>query len=132
MRSWVAGLLAVLVIGTCGLVVVVLLQTLLVSTAPAAVAQQVAQEYALPRGSHPHDVAPAADGGVWFTAQAAGYLGRLDPRTGRVRRIPLGDGSAPHGVVVGPDRAAWITDGGLNAIVRVDPRTLEVRPFPLP
>jgi virginiamycin B lyase len=77
-------------------------------------------------------VAPARDGTVWFTAQAAGELGRLDPRTGRVRRIPLGSGSAPHGVIVGPGGAAWITDGGLNAIVRVDARSLRVRRFPLP
>ena len=77
-------------------------------------------------------MAPAPGGTVWFTAQDAGELGRLDPRTGRIRRVPLGPGSAPHGVIVGPDRAAWVTDGGLNAIVRVDPRSLEVRRFPLP
>jgi virginiamycin B lyase len=69
---------------------------------------------------------------VWFTAQAAGELGRLDPRSGRVRRIRLGSGSAPHGVIVGPDGAPWITDGGLNAIVRVDPKSLRVRRFRLP
>ncbi len=63
------------------------------------------QEFAVPDGSHPHDVAPAGDGTVW---------------------------SAPHGVIVGPDGAAWITDGGLNAIVRVDPATEAVRRFPLP
>jgi virginiamycin B lyase len=69
---------------------------------------------------------------VWFTAQASGHLGRLDPRTGRTRRVALGAGSAPHGVIVGPDGAPWITDGGLNAIVRVDPRTMRVRRFALP
>src|SRR6185437_9567527 len=83
-------------------------------------------------GSHPHDVAPAADGGVWFTAQSAGYLGWLDPATAEIRQKPLGSGSAPHGVILGPDGAPWITDGGLNAIVRVDPGTGEVRRFPLP
>jgi virginiamycin B lyase len=83
-------------------------------------------------GAGPHDVAPTASGKVWFTAQAAGELGRLDPLTGRVRRVPLGSGSAPHGVIVGPDRAAWATDGGLNAILRVDARSLQVRRFPLP
>jgi virginiamycin B lyase len=86
----------------------------------------------VPAGSHPHDVAPAADGTVWYTAQASGELGRLDPRTGRIRHIPLGSGSAPHGVITGPDGAAWVTDGGLNAIVRVDARTHRVRRFPLP
>jgi virginiamycin B lyase len=90
------------------------------------------REYKVFDGAGPHDVAPTASGKVWFTAQAAGELGRLDPRTGRVRRIPLGAGSAPHGVIVGPDRAAWVTDGGLNAIVRVDARSLRVRRFPLP
>jgi virginiamycin B lyase len=90
------------------------------------------REYKVFDGAGPHDVAPTASGKVWFTAQAAGELGRLDPRTGRVRRVPLGAGSAPHGVIVGPDRAAWVTDGGLNAIVRVDARSLRVRRFPLP
>ena len=89
-------------------------------------------EYPVPSGSHPHDVAPAADGGIWYTGQNVGTLGYLDPATGDVRQIELGPGSAPHGVIVGPDGAPWITDGGLNAIVRVDPATEEVEAFELP
>jgi virginiamycin B lyase len=77
-------------------------------------------------------VAPAADGGVWYTAQASGELGWLNPDDGNVRQVALGAGSAPHGVIVGPDGAPWITDGGLNAIVRVDPATDEVTRYPLP
>ncbi|HEX8966271.1 MAG TPA: lyase [Chloroflexota bacterium] len=95
-------------------------------------AEPVVREYAVPRGSHPHDVAPALDGGVWFTAQAAGYLGWLDPASGEIRQIPLGEHSAPHGVIVGPDGAPWVTDGGQNAIVRVDPQTGAVQRFLLP
>ena len=90
------------------------------------------REYRVPAGSHPHDVAPASDGTVWYTGQHTGELGRLDPRTGQIRRVPLGAGSSPHGVIVGPDGAAWVTDSGLNAIVRVDARTHQVRRFPLP
>lgn len=90
------------------------------------------QEFPVPRGSGPHDVAPAVDGGVWYTAQRSGGLGWLDPATGETRHVALGQGSAPHGVVVGPDGAPWVTDGGLNAIVRVDPHTGDVRRFPLP
>jgi virginiamycin B lyase len=89
-------------------------------------------EYPVPAGSRPHDVAPAVDGGVWYTAQGSGELGWLDPVTGNVEEIPLGSGSAPHGVIVGPDGAAWITDGGLNAMVRVDDETREVTAYPLP
>ena len=90
------------------------------------------REYRVFDGAGPHDVAPAPDGTVWFTAQSAGELGRLDPRSGRSRRVRLGPGSAPHGVIVGPDDAAWVTDGGLNAIVRVDATSMRVRRFPLP
>lgn len=90
--------------------------------------------FPVPEGAGPHDVAPDPQPGgpVWYTAQGQGALGMLDPSTGKVEQIPLGEGSAPHGVIVGPDGAPWITDGGLNAIVRVDPRTREVRTFPLP
>jgi virginiamycin B lyase len=86
----------------------------------------------VPAGKYPHDVAPARDGGVWYTAQATGELGWLDPETGRTEHVSLGAGSAPHGVVVGPDGAPWITDAGLNAIVRVDPANKRVRRYPLP
>ncbi|MFN8636973.1 MAG: lyase [Chloroflexota bacterium] len=93
------------------------------------------KEFPVPRGSGPHDVAPAVDGGVWYTAQLAGALGWLNPATGETHHIPLGragEHSVPHGVIVGPDGAPWVTDGGLNAIVRVDPATSTVQRFPLP
>ena len=99
-------------------------------TAPAEA--QKAQYYDVPKGDRPHDVAPAPDGTVWYTGQGAGVLGRLDPKTSDIKRVPLGKGSAPHGVIVGPDGAAWVTDSGLNAIVRVDPETHELKIWPLP
>jgi virginiamycin B lyase len=103
-----------------------------VTGATSATTALSVREYPVPSGSRPHDVAPARDGGVWYTAQGSGELGWLDPKTGRTRHVRLGAGSAPHGVIVGPDGAPWITDGGLNAIVRVDPKTRRVRRFPLP
>ncbi|HEX5080014.1 MAG TPA: hypothetical protein VFV80_12760 [Geminicoccaceae bacterium] len=95
-------------------------------------ARDEVQVFNLPAGAGPHDVAPAPDGRVWYTAQRQGALGILDPASGAVVQVPLGDGSAPHGVIAGPDGAAWITDGGLNAIVRYDPASGEVRRYPLP
>ena len=79
-----------------------------------------------------HDVAPAPDGGVWYTAQRSGHLGWFDPKTGKSELISLGGSSSPHGVIPGPDKAAWITDGGQGAIVRVGWPDREVRKFPLP
>ena len=86
------------------------------------------------RGAHPHDVAaaPQPGGPVYYTEQATGKLGILDPSSGRSVEIALGERSAPHGVIVAPDGAAWITDGGQNAILRIDARTLAIERFPLP
>lgn len=121
------------------LLTLLLIVVALVGCAPLARAAALTSleitEFPVPRGSGPHDVAPATDGGVWYTAQAKGMLGWLDPSTGQTREISLagaGQRSAPHGVIVGPDGAPWITDGGLNAIVRVNPATYEVQVFPLP
>jgi virginiamycin B lyase len=121
-RTFVATLAAVSLAGLAGSS----------SGLAAAPERLTVREYAVPAGSHPHDVAPARDGTVWYTGQRSGELGRLDPRTGRIRRFPLVAGSSPHGVIVGPDGAAWVTDSGLNAIVRVDARTHRVRRFALP
>jgi len=88
--------------------------------------------FSVAAGAHPHDVAAAPDGSVWYTAQNQGALGILDPRTGKYEQVKLGARAAPHGVIAGPDGAAWITEGGLNAIARVDPKSRDVKLFTLP
>jgi virginiamycin B lyase len=105
---------------------------LLLTGQPALASGVSTQTYPVPAGAHPHDVAPAPDGTVWYTAQHQGALGRLDPKTGNTEHVPLGNGSRPHGVIVAADGLAWVTDGGLNAMVSVDPKTLMVRVYPLP
>jgi virginiamycin B lyase len=103
------------------------------STAPPKSPQALAiTEFKIGAGQGPHDVAPAVDGGVWYTAQRSGELGWLDPDSGEYEMTKLGTGSAPHGVIVGPDGNAWVTDGGLNSIVRVDAKTKAVTRYALP
>jgi virginiamycin B lyase len=112
---------------------VVFAATVLMSVSGGAShAKMTMQTFPVLAGSGPHDVYPAPDGAVWFTAQSAGKLGRLDPRTGKSDLIALGPGAAPHGVIVGPDGAPWVTEGGQNAIARVDPATRAAKLFPLP
>jgi virginiamycin B lyase len=111
-----------------------LLAFVLLLALPALARSEVAvKAYDLPKGGgYPHDVAVGADGMVWYTAQGTGQLGRLDPATGKVDLIPLGQGAAPHGVIIGSDGAPWVTEGGTNSIVRVDPASREVKRWPLP
>ncbi len=65
------------------------------------------QEYLVPQGSHPHDVAPARDGGVWYTAQTWESWATLTQHPARLatsnsgtsrRRMASSSGPmAPHG-----------------------------------
>jgi len=112
----------------------ILLVLILLVRSAAVHAQVSVQEYPLPRGHFAHDVWADAspEGPVWISFQRSGHLGILDPRTGKVDLVPLGEGSSPHGVIAGPDGAPWLTDGGQNALVRVDPKTREVKKWPLP
>ena len=73
-----------------------LLLLLLALVAASAASAQTVRYFPVPTGSGPHDVAPAPDGTVWYTAQRTGELGRLDPSSGRTEHIALGRGSAPH------------------------------------
>ena len=61
-------------------------------------AKMAVQTFPVLAGAGAHDVYPAPDGTVWFTAQSAGKPGRLDPRTRKSDLIALGPDAAPHGV----------------------------------
>jgi virginiamycin B lyase len=78
------------------------------------------------------DITAAGDGRFWFCGQRNGTLNLLDPATGSVHTVKLGEGARPHGVVRGPDGAAWVTEGGQNAIARVDPADHRVQLWRLP
>jgi len=116
----------------CDMVPIVIVTIAVVALGVQSASAAQVKYFDVPNGAHPHDVAPAPDGNVWYTAQSQGALGILDPKTGKVTQVSLGSGAAPHGVIVGPDRAAWITEGGQNAIARFDPTTRLVKLFPLP
>jgi len=81
------------------------------------------REYPVPAGSHPHDVAPAPDGSVWYTAQNAGALGRHDPATGKWRewRLP-GKSPQAYAVYVDEKDQVWVSDFGANALVVIRTR----------
>ncbi|MFN2645250.1 MAG: lyase [Burkholderiales bacterium] len=107
---------------------------LLLFIAIPASAQVSVREYRVPAGHGIHDVWAdrAPDGPVWFSAQASGHLGILEPKSGKVTFVPLGARSAPHGVIAGADGAPWLADGGQNAIVRVDAKTHALKLWKLP
>ncbi|MGI8984632.1 MAG: Vgb family protein [Acidimicrobiales bacterium] len=85
--------------------------------------------YPVVAGSRPHDVAPAPDGSVWYTAHA-GQVAVHDPATGSWREWKL-PGTRPHAYAVYVDEKdrVWLSDFGANALVIFDPSTEQFRSF---
>ena len=93
-------------------------------------------EYLLPEGARPRRLAIGRDDTVFYTDYQRGYLGMLDPKTGKVqeRPSPGGKGSQPYGITVTPDGAVWYSESGVqpNTIVRFDPGTAQFTKWDVP
>jgi virginiamycin B lyase len=83
------------------------------------------REWDLPvANSRPHDPTVGADGALWYTAQEANAIGRLDPATGAIRQFPLKTPhSGPHGLIA--DRAGniWFTANYAGYLGMLDPKS---------
>jgi virginiamycin B lyase len=108
---------------------------------PDEVLQVLIQEYDMPAGSRPHDVAPAADGGVWYTAQGQGApwitdsglnaILRVDPDSEEVQVFPLPGGNANLNTATFAGDMLWFT--GQNGVYgRLDPAHGEIEVFEAP
>lgn len=75
-----------------------------------------------------------ASGEIWFSANKAGYLGRLDPADGSVVKVtmPATDATDPHTLVEGLDGAIWFTVQGGCYVGRLMPRDRSVRLIKVP
>jgi virginiamycin B lyase len=85
------------------------------------------------KNSFPHDPAVAPDGSLWFTGMYSNTLGRLDPRTGKIREYPLNTpDSGPHGLVADLEGNIWFTANFKGYIGKLDPGTGKVKEYPMP
>jgi len=84
-------------------------------------------------GARPHDPLAASDGSLWYTGQMANVLGRVDPKTGKVKEYPLTTPhSGPHGLVEDKAGNIWYT-GNTGALVgMLDPKTGKVTEHKMP
>jgi virginiamycin B lyase len=84
-------------------------------------------------GARPHDPLAAKDGSLWYTGQMANVLGRVDPKTGKVKEYPLKTAhSGPHGLVEDPQGNIWYTGNTGSLIGKLDPKTGEVTEYKTP
>src|SRR5947209_10030247 len=89
------------------------------------------REWDLPtQNSRPHDPAVGADGALWYTAQEANAIGRLDPATGEIKQFALKTAhSGPHGLVADDAGNIWFTANYAGYIGRLDPKTGAITEF---
>ncbi|HYR90156.1 MAG TPA: carboxypeptidase regulatory-like domain-containing protein [Terriglobia bacterium] len=86
-------------------------------------------EYDLPRPEAlPHDAMADSQGMVWYSDFGSQYLGKLDPKTGKVVEypVPLMEAKEPKGALdLEPDRDGnlWLGTMYQGVIARFDPKT---------
>ena len=85
------------------------------------------------QGSRPHDPLAARDGSIWWSAQLANKLGRVDPKSGATEEYTLKSAfSGPHGLVEDKSGNIWFTGNLTGLIGKLDPKTGIVTEYPLP
>jgi virginiamycin B lyase len=72
---------------------------------------------------------------IWYSDYSRGYLGRLDPATGKVTEWPSPSGpkSAPYGISAIND-VIWYSESEStpNTVVRFDPKTEKFQSWAIP
>jgi virginiamycin B lyase len=89
----------------------------------------VITEYELPRLElATHDVSGDSKGNIWYSTHRSSYVGRLDPKTGKVTEfhVPgVDEGSLPgtHWIHVDKNDIVWGSENWAHNIWRLDPKT---------
>jgi virginiamycin B lyase len=94
------------------------------------------REYKLPDpGARPRRIAITSDDMIWYTDYPRGYLGKLDPASGKVSewQSPSGPKSAPYGISAIKD-VIWYSESEStpNTVVRFDPKTEKFQSWAIP
>lgn len=114
--------------------ILTLLAVLLAVPAFAADVKVEFQDWLTPSNPpYPHDPEYAPDGSVWYTAQRASTIGRLDPKTGTFKEFETPTpNSGPHGLVADKDGNIWYTGNAAGLVGKVDAKTGKVTEYKMP
>lgn len=81
----------------------------------------------------PHTPVFDRDGILWFTNEDTNYIGRLDPKNGKMTLTKLPTPHAvPYGIVVLQNNTPLFCEFGANKLGAIDPKTLTIHEYPLP
>ena len=79
--------------------------------------------------SGPHGLQADKDGNIWYTGNAAGLIGKVDPKTGKVTEYKMPNPKArdPHTIAFLPDGRLFFTVQAGNFIGTLDPEARTAR-----
>jgi streptogramin lyase len=95
-------------------------------------------EYDVPRAmTQPHDVVVDSAGTVWFTEFGEQYLGRMDPKTGKVKEYPVPTlrPNEPTGTLdleMDEEGNLWVSLQNQGGVARFDKQTGQFKVYPVP
>src|SRR5688572_29744954 len=91
------------------------------------------QEWKVPTlGQRSRDPVETADGMIWWAGQFGNVVGRLNPRTGEMKEIPLPPGARPHSITPDAQGNIWYTGNANGTIGRIEGKTHEIKVYPMP
>jgi virginiamycin B lyase len=87
------------------------------------------KKWELDPGTNPHNCIVDANGIVWYSGNRNGTIGRLDPKTGAIKRYPIPDSTVrdPHTMIFDKQGNIWFTAQQSNAIGHFDIKTEKFR-----
>jgi len=80
----------------------------------------------------PHTMTFDHNGDAWFTAQGAGYIGKLTTADGKIRLWKMEENSRPYGILLDSKGRPWFDLFGTNKIGTIDPASGQFRAYTLP
>jgi virginiamycin B lyase len=85
------------------------------------------------KAEDPHSLVFDADGILWFTVQVGNFVGRLDPRSGKVelQTVPT-EKAHPYGIQVNSQGVPFFCEFFTNKLASIDPKTMAIREYALP
>ena len=88
----------------------------------------------LPYGVGPHGLIADRDGNIWYTAQLAGFVGKLNPKTGAQTQYRMPDPAArdPHTPIFDQQGSLWFTLQMSDMVGRILPSTGDVKVVRVP
>lgn len=91
------------------------------------------KEWVVPTlGQRSRDPVEAPDGSIWWAGQWGNLIGRIDPKTGKMREYPLPAGAMPHSVTPDREGGIWYTGNKNATIGRLDPVSGEISVYDMP